>query len=690
MFKKSFWSMRRTLWVLLVLSAPLLLLASCKEQPSDSTPAEREPRHDITSRTQQLWDLEEGPYLRCMGLQFYQGEPAALWGSSHTGGNLVIDETGVHDGTDIYLYRADGSRELLFENLGYDSPDLYYNFDAVLGEDGSLYISTPEEIIRIDKNGNKKFCSSLLDSVNGNREDICLLPDGRIIVEALNSDTSETRLWEMDAETGVFAEKDLGVVIKSLSYIAPNGGNICLLDKDGFHTVDETDGNTSFLLSFTGTSYVLNLMGNSSKGSGSLKDFRINADGTFDILWQNQGDGFLETLSPVSGENRTILVLRAVSLGNSPLKQSIAEFNASSQEYYVMLEECPDNADPKDFITQTQVKLATGGDVDLILGNEMREVLWQLFEKGTFEDLTPYIEASGIRTEDYFPFVFDAWRQDGKIYGVCLNQAVSSYIIDASVFKGRELPEDVEAFADALLDYEEDAVLMNYSYFDSREILRWLLQGSDDFWGMLDWKHGKCDFDGELFRKLIAVAERYGWDERNTYPALMSKNSEWFPALYRSAKELQREGKTAISHFFDDGCHPLADDYRTLAVSASSPHKEGAWALVCFLLSRELQSESDRPLLKQEYLGMLEKEQKRLASEAGLAAKPEKQPQLTPDKMEELTQAIQNARVCPLRTEPLLSIVCDETETYFNGTKTLDEVIKVIENRVKLYLQENK
>ena len=51
---------------------------------------------------------------------------------------------------------------------------------------------------------------------------------------------------------------------------------------------------------------------------------------------------------------------------------------------------------------------------------------------------------------------------------------------------------------------------------------------------------------------------------------------------------------------------------------------------------------------------------------------------------------LEEARHFPIRPVPVIDIICEEAEQYFNGSKSVEEVVSVIENRVNLYLNERK
>ena len=62
---------------------------------------------------------------------------------------------------------------------------------------------------------------------------------------------------------------------------------------------------------------------------------------------------------------------------------------------------------------------------------------------------------------------------------------------------------------------------------------------------------------------------------------------------------------------------------------------------------------------------------------------------ITEEWVEELIRAAEGARNLPIRTEPVLEVILEEAEDYFNGMKDREAVVDVIENRVRLYLKEN-
>lgn len=110
-------------------------------------------------------------------------------------------------------------------------------------------------------------------------------------------------------------------------------------------------------------------------------------------------------------------------------------------EWYVVLEECSSGTDrgiQEDYARQTSIEMAAGKGPDLIYEDLLGEYFYGVFQKGGFADMSPYLEASGLKKEDFFPCVFERWQKDGKIYSVStsisfVTTGYGSILMDAAV-----------------------------------------------------------------------------------------------------------------------------------------------------------------------------------------------------------------------------------------------------------------
>lgn len=650
-----------------------------------------------------------------LGTQFYQQELIQLWGRS----------------SDIYLYRTDGSSEILLQ----DVPADYTHFTVVpgwrwyLSKEGDFYCwhaanysinsSLPIKnkieatFAKISAFGEIIYEKTLDPGVFV--EDFCQLSDGRCYL-LLQDKTEQTRtLAELDtaAESFTVTErvqmKDPVLWSQSLGEA---GGALAVLNhepRSGWEIVElnPADGTESSLLSFTGTSYPM------KKSGMTMHDFRVLEDGSVEVLWldsMSRAEGTLERLRMAKVE-KTPIVMRGNFMSDSWIIEMVSGFNRQSAEYHVVIEDCGAGNDTADFARLTSIQLAAGKGPDIIQTGFMKDYITGMLEKGIMEDLKPYMEAgastekSGIREEDYFPFVFDTWRDGGHIYGINPRMDMTGYRMERSVLGSREEP-DIETLVDSLLSWEENAVFL--SKMSSQELLKFFLEGTDTIWGMVDWEKGSCDFSGELFAKMLEAAGRYGWDERKSqFPSIAEERVFYDIFMFDSAAEQEDAGKVTCGILFDDGCHVAQDSTRTMAVNSNSSHKEGAWEFLCFLLGDEAQPSDGNslPVSRRNFEIWLERQKERVQggkktsmimtsimpnNEITTSVVTYTEENLTEEKIEEYRKALEEARSCPIRTAPILDIILEESADYFNGNKSAAEVGRVVANRVKIYLDEGR
>ena len=215
-------------------------------------------------------------------------------------------------------------------------------------------------------------------------------------------------------------------------------------------------------------------------------------------------------------------------------------------------------------------------------------------------------------------------------------------------------------------------------------------------WGMVDWEKGSCDFSVPLFSKLLEAAGRYGDDGRKNPEACIAENRILFSFYeFDSLAEQEGTGKVTSGYLFDDGCHAAMTSANTMVLNANSAHKEGAWEFIRFLLGEEAQTAGDFPLTpvnRKAFEGWLKREIDMgftMFTSDGEMIQYTKE-DATEEKQVEYRKTIEEALPLPLRPAPLIEIILQEAEDYFNGSKTIEEVSRTVTNRVQLYLDENR
>lgn len=669
--------------------------------------------YDI-SATQQPLDsaASSGVFL---GAQFYQGEPIELRMET------LPDEENLYR-TCLCVRRMDGSREILLYDLSYQDFDFSRCY---LDQDGSCYCwinsyieQRPDQpndpvnttLTKYRPTGEIEFVKEWND--NQHISDLRQLPDGTVYLLVEDSDTNKKELLKLDTRTGETTQVTEAASIYmgqgSRLAMGESGGFLALyhssiFDERDFIKLNPEDGSQSFLFSLNGTSYM-------PPSDYSIQDFQILDNGSMEILWakaDSHSPRLLETLQ-MTKIDQTPILLRGSNISSWLLNQ-INLFNQNNENYHIIPESCGTGNDLDDFARLTSIQLGAGRGPDILYGNFMQDYLTGMMQKGILEDISPYLENSGIRKEDYFPLTFNSWCDGDKIYGINVQCPFLVGFKSSKTLLGNLSVPAAEPLIDALLTQKENFVYLQG--YDSKALLNLFLSGSETLLGMVDWENGNCNFRNELFQKLLEAAKRFGDDGKSrqeSYPAEEIDYSNIF--FFDSQTDLEKSGMVQTGTLFDDGCYPAIYSSETLAVNANSSVKEGAWEFISFLLLNQEDpsalEDSLFPPIRKDAFDLWIAQQRTKVSDGKTwslsinmierdGSLTTIQNQYTEDdirdeKVKEYKKALEEARPCPLRTVPVLNIILKESEFYFNGSKTAEEVSAVIHNRVQLYLEENR
>lgn len=740
--------LREKCYFLLIWIWCILLLAGCGKQEADGgssaqgTPTDLKPvagdsalgasdadspdtasgqtiYYDIYAETQTVFDWEESGegspfsdkdmYLR--GMQFYQSEPVQLWEK------VCCNDAGNYTHSEVYLYRNDGSSELLWQTT------LHFIYKVYLDAEGNGYCwgNDHEEegaagkaratLVKYLPDGEILFTREWTDG--SELTDICSLPDGRVYL--ILEDARARHLLELDPDTGQTEEvKQVRLLSTGGQMLGAGDGTLLLYTSGGILHEKEiaklnmADGKENSVFSFEGSSY--NPQYTHDTFEMDLWDFRMLEDGSAELLYAkwDGGSAICDRLQIKGVEKIPIVIRGGISVDGWVAGQA-ALFNAQSDTYHVVIESCKLD-ELADYARLTSIQIATGAGPDILGGDLLEDYLVGMLEKGALEDLSPYIAGSGIRKEDYFPFAFNFWGEDGRTYGICPRfPGGEGTEIAAEVLGGRE--PDIRTLVEALISRQEEAVYMrNYG---PQRLLEEFLGGTETLWGCVDWEQGTCDFDGELFRNILELAKRYGDSGKGgRFPSLAQDIDMGYSDIFRFHDSAQQEerGMVTLGVFFDDGCHMALFPFSALAINANSAHKEGAWEFICFLLGEEAQNlyaeGGNIPAFQSAFDLLMEAQKERVAGgekvvytivmmgENGAVGESRTEvydeKDITEEKIEAYRKTLEEARAYPVRTLPILDIIYEEAADYFNGSKSLDEVCGIMENRVRLYLSESR
>ena len=345
----------------------------------------------------------------------------------------------------------------------------------------------------------------------------------------------------------------------------------------------------------------------------------------------------------------------------------------------------------------------------------------QMASKGVLEDLNPYLEKSSVLNKDEFVNgILENYQYNGKLYGiprtVQLNTIVgkTSIVGDKKSWTLQDMMEVADKNPGASLFYGLDKSTMLY----------YCLSFNDG--AFIDWETGTCKFDTPEFVELLEFVNMFpdeiDWDSYDGSVEKFQKNKVLLESAYISEfNEVQYyeaefgEPVTFIGFPTIDGSSGCAmSGQGRYAMTANSTNKEGVWEFLEFYLTREssmfdwgmytLQEKLDKQIdeaTKVEYVRdengeiMYDEEGEPIEEGGGSSTISSDGWEYTYRRptSEEVDLALELlAEAKPMSNNSgsqTLSIIQEEAEAFFQGQKSAEDVVAIIQNRLQIYVSEN-
>ncbi len=213
--------------------------------------------------------------------------------------------------------------------------------------------------------------------------------------------------------------------------------------------------------------------------------------------------------------------------------------------------------------------------------------------------------------------------------------------------------------------------------------------------GFIDWETGEVQLDSERFRNIMERIRNITVAQKNPAEEVIL----WEVGIYQAAavRDLEYENHEAVVLIG----YPTAEEGESnamlfpgqpLAITGSSEEKEGAWLFIEGQLASERTYRGfDLPTRVSQLEKKLELEwdtYRELPDWYNLSEEAAASYVITERQMNMAKETIEKA---VFRSDTWLQIrwiIQEEAEYYFSGSKPLDEVIDIMQNRVQLYLNE--
>ena len=427
------------------------------------------------------------------------------------------------------------------------------------------------------------------------------------------------------------------------------------------------------------------------------------------------------TKSTADEGNVTELTLAGAGINDSVMRAVVA-YNKSQSKYRIKVRDYGDASDPG---TAMSTSLMSGDVPDIIDLSTIDKK--QYIAKGMIEDLLPYIDKDKeIKQTDFFPSVLKALETDGKLYQVCPEFSFNMFVANKKITGDKRTwtTADLQKLTDSL---GKGTVL--YQNTTSMYVMEDVFTNNPD--EFINWSTGKCGFDTDSFKTLMKYA-------KDNYPEKLDENSDGSidGATTDDAVNL-KSGRLLASLIY--GVSPdqieayhkmLGDDMvirsgpdssgialnaiYSLGMYSKSKNKEAVWDFLRTFLSKDYGKYKGStvqylygtsfPLRKdlfdwamkrytttQKYTDVNGDEvepldyQYAVSESSTIDIKP-----LSDEEVGIIKTAIGDIDHESGYDADVVKILEDESGAYFSGQKSLDDVTKVIQNRVSTYVNENR
>lgn len=437
------------------------------------------------------------------------------------------------------------------------------------------------------------------------------------------------------------------------------------------------------------------------------------------IAWL-QAENNENTLTVIRGAKEAeILQKKTLILGGTVRSfylwhhKAVANFNRISPDVRIEIKIYGSN-EINDGTDDLNMDIANGQGPDIII--LPRQFSMDLYtRKEVLTDLYPYIDGDEeMERSDFQENILRAYETDGKLFGIPIVYWISTMAAPKSAtgdINQWNLDEMI-AFAER---YMPDSTV--FSEANKSNVLNLCLKANGDC--LIDWSNEGQGFQRELFIKMLLFSDRFVSDNTYTYDERLIQRiqddrqiqimcHESITGFLKQQVYLEafREQLSYLGYPSENGNGNLIDSNFVMAINSACDDKDAAWQFINSLLSEEFQwSLADGfafPIRKNVLEQKIESEMKIYETEENGIKKEEKRDTYNfgadkidiyaarEEDIQTVLAIINSADKIRIWNGQINNIIYEEAGAFFNGSKTVEEVADIAENRIQIYINEMK
>lgn len=566
---------------------------------------------------------------------------------------------------------------------------------------GCVYLIWEDSLVVVSETGELLCYMESADNVS--LSCLCDFPDGfpMFVREDKNNRTSTYLVYDHDAKEMRSLGESKNIVMKYACM--DRAGNLYF-----FTDINQTDNNIVRWDTLSGNrEKIFDCKANSiCNNTMSYKAMTVRENGDLVIMDPASENRNIYVLSPRQPETERTLTLVSTSYSSQLEKTAAILFTQQHPEVKIDYTCITENDDWEAYVNTLLNRIVTGDAPDMFIIPV--DVMQTLYEKGALAELTDIIPAD-IRNQ-VFDSVWEAGTVDGKLVGLTTQISASGMLVSKELW-----PEETWTLED-ILTLAENApqgtlkglIPLKWN-IPLPEIALHALTLKTVNSSLVDLEAGTCNFDCDAFRKVLQYCKDTPSPERNPdianpVPAREVMNGEYladaceifdFP-IFCTQMSLYSEDYHWVGYPTDKGNGNLIYADSFLAVSKDTQNMDLIQEFLPTLYSERLESLYPDRCVRKDVLRKRVVEHPSKPGEGVAYYMGEGSYRILEGKpdgtsyVEDYIEFIDNCTMPESESSQIYRIVSEEASAYFSGDKDIDTVISIIQNRVQLYLDENK
>ncbi len=384
--------------------------------------------------------------------------------------------------------------------------------------------------------------------------------------------------------------------------------------------------------------------------------------------------------------------------GSGSISDYINKFNDTHENYEIIVKNYyrSDNM-YDDAINLIQREIVSGEGPDIIdyrFGYSLSDVIAEYTE-----DMNSYISNDRELQEDIFTNIVESFQVNGKLLAIPTSYSINTYV-GRKTDLGSIDRWDISSMIDVL---DKSGKKYPIGYNPKSSIFASLTYANlDEF---VDWENGNTLFDSNSFRKALEYANRFDYEYDQNMTSYSYDDSVASEMIVGSVYDTAiAENKLGTNDVVYPG-YPCSSGYgkiampwgHTFAISMASNYKDQSWEFIRQFFSIEYQeTESNAMILSlrksviDRQLEYAKKNDGREKASFQTEYSGERYPiySITEKQADDFLNILYQVDKSSTVDEKIYTIVCEETDAYFAGEKSMDEVIDNIEKRTWIYVSE--